>query len=159
LAMSGALGNIYWIPTFLKRLSGLPNRAVILLVVVPALIGIAGMLANGWHSDSRRERRLHTAIPLLIAGALYALLIPARHNFVLPTSALLLASGAYYAFLPTFWSIPTTIHCESAAAATLGLINSIGQLGGLVGPYLIGFLNDRTHTLTPSFCFIALAYV
>jgi MFS transporter, ACS family, tartrate transporter len=159
LAMSGALGNIYWIPTFLKRLSGLPDRTVTLLLVVPALIGIAGTLANSWHSDKRRERRLHTAIPLLVAGMMYALLIPARHNFVLATSGLLLVSGLYYAFLPTFWTIPTMILCESAAAATLGLINSIGQLGGFVGPYVIGLLNDRTHTLTASFCFIAIVYV
>ena len=46
---------------------------------------------------------------------------------------------------------------ESAAAATFGLINSIGQLGGFAGPYVIGFLNDRTHSLTASFGFIALA--
>jgi predicted MFS family arabinose efflux permease len=159
LAMSGALGNIYWIPTFLKRLSGLPDRTVTLLLVVPGLIGITGMLANSWHSDNTRERRLHTAIPLLVAGMMYGLLIPARHNFVLATSGLLLASGLYFAFLPTFWSIPTMILSESAAAATLGLINSIGQLGGFAGPYLIGLLNDRTHTLTASFCFIALVYV
>jgi nitrate/nitrite transporter NarK len=90
---------------------------------------------------------------------MYALLVAVRHNFVLVTSGLLLVSGLYYAFLPTFWAIPTMILCESAAAATLGLINSIGQLGGFVGPYFIGFLNDRTHTLTASFCFIALVYV
>ena len=48
---------------------------------------------------------------------------------------------------------------ESTAAATLGLINSIGQLGGLAGPYIIGFLNDRTHSLTASFGFIALVYI
>jgi MFS-type transporter involved in bile tolerance (Atg22 family) len=48
---------------------------------------------------------------------------------------------------------------ESAAAATFGLINSIGQLGGFAGPYVIGFLNDRTHSLTASFAFIGLAFV
>jgi len=48
---------------------------------------------------------------------------------------------------------------ESAAAAAIGLINSIAQLGGLAGPYIIGFLNDRTHSLTASFGFIALVYV
>ena len=48
---------------------------------------------------------------------------------------------------------------ESSAAATFGLINSIGQLGGLAGPYVIGFLNDRTHSLTASFAFMALVYV
>jgi MFS transporter, ACS family, tartrate transporter len=60
---------------------------------------------------------------------------------------------------PVFWSIPTMILTESAAAASFGLINSIGQLGGFAGPYIIGFLNDRTHALTASFEFIALVYV
>ena len=48
---------------------------------------------------------------------------------------------------------------ESAAAATFGLINSIGQLGGFAGSYAIGFLNDRTHSLAASFAFIAVVYV
>jgi ACS family tartrate transporter-like MFS transporter len=48
---------------------------------------------------------------------------------------------------------------EAAAAASFGLINSIGQLGGFAGNYAIGFLNDRTHSLTASFVFIALVYV
>jgi MFS transporter, ACS family, tartrate transporter len=159
LAISGTVGNIYWIPTFVKRLSGFSDRGVTTLLIIPALIGIAGMLANGWHSDKTAERRLHTAIPLLVAGSMYGLLTPARHNFALAISFLLLGSGFFYAFFPVFWSMPTMILSESAAAATFGLINSIGQLGGFAGPYLIGFFNDRTHSLTASFGFIALVYV
>ena len=159
LSLSGSLGNIYWIPTFVKRLSGFSDRGVTLLLIIPALIGIAGMLANGWHSDKTMERRLHTAIPLVAAGLMYGLLIPSRHNFAFTISFLLLGSGFFYAFLPVFWSMPTAMLSESAAAAALGLINSIGQLGGFAGPYIIGFLNDRTHSLTASFGFIALVYV
>jgi nitrate/nitrite transporter NarK len=48
---------------------------------------------------------------------------------------------------------------EAVAAVTFGLISSIGQLGGLAGNYTIGYLNDRTHSLTASFAFIALVYV
>jgi ACS family tartrate transporter-like MFS transporter len=78
LALSGSLGNIYWIPIFVKRLSGFSDRAVTSLLLVPALIGIAGMLTNGWHSDKRAERRWHTAMPLLAAGTMYGLLIGTR---------------------------------------------------------------------------------
>jgi ACS family tartrate transporter-like MFS transporter len=159
LALSGALGNIYWIPTFVKRLSGFSDRAVTWLLIIPALIGIAGMLANSWHSDKSVERRLHAAIPLLVAGVMYALVIPARHDFLLAISFLLLGSGSFLAYYPVFWSIPTMILSESTAAAAFGLINSIGQLGGFAGPYVIGLLNDRTHSLIASFAFIALVYV
>jgi ACS family tartrate transporter-like MFS transporter len=159
LVLSGSLGNTYWIPTFVKRLSGVSDRAVTSLLLVPALIGIAGTLINGWHSDKTGEQRWHAAAPLLVAGLMYAVLIPTRHEPTVVVPVLLIASGFLYAYLPVCWSIPTMILSESAAAATFGLINSIGQLGGLAGPVVIGFLNDRTHSPTASFGFIALAYL
>jgi predicted MFS family arabinose efflux permease len=159
LALTGALGTIYWIPTFLKRLSGFSNQAVTSLLMTPALLGVAGMLINGWHSDKTAERRLHTAIPLLAAGAMFALVTLFRHDMATAVFCMLLGSGVMYAYYPTFWAIPTMILSEAAAAATFGLLNSIGQLGGLAGSYTIGYLNDRTHSLTASFAFIALVYV
>ena len=139
LAISGALANIYWIPTFVKRLSGFSNRAVTSLLVVPALIGILGTLINGWHSDKTRERRWHAAIPLLAAGLMYGVLMPAQHDMPWGISFLLLGSGFWYAFYPAFWAMPTMILSESAAAATFGLITSISQLGGFAGPYVSVF--------------------
>ena len=159
LALTGALGTIYWIPTFLKRISGFSNQAVTSLLLIPALIGFVGMLMNGWHSDKTTERHWHTAIPLLVAALMFFFLTLARRDVLSAISFLLLGSGAMYAYYPTFWTIPTTMLGEAAAAATFGLINSIGQLGGLAGNYTIGVLNDRTHTLTASFGFIAFVYV
>src|SRR5262249_26206013 len=159
LAACGYLGNIYWIPIFVKRLSGSSDRAVTWFLVIPALIGIVGILANGWHSDKTKERRLHAAIPLLVGALLYSMAILERHNFVVAISFLLVGSGLVQAFYPLFWSLPTMILSESAAAASFGLINSIGQLGGLAGPYIIGLLNDRTQSVIPSFGFIALVFV
>ena len=81
-----------------------------------------------------------------------------RHEMALTIAFLLLGSGFLFAYLPTFWAIPTTMLSEAAAAAGFGLINSIGQLGGFTGNYAIGFLNDRTHSLAASFAFIAVVY-
>jgi MFS transporter, ACS family, tartrate transporter len=159
LALTGALGTVYWIPTFVKRLSGFSNQTVTSLLLIPAVMGIAGMLINGWHSDKTAERHWHTAIPLLAAGLMFSLLTVFRHEPPLAIACLLLGSGFLYAYYPTFWAIPTMMLSEAAAAATFGLINSIGQLGGFAGNYAIGFLNDRTHSLAASFAFIALVYV
>jgi len=159
LALTGALGTIYWIPTFVKRLSGSSNQTVTSLLLIPALIGIAGMLINGWHSDRTAERHWHSAIPLVAAGLMFGLLTLFRHEVPLAIAFLLLGSGFLYAYYPAFWAIPTMMLSEAAAAATFGLINSIGQLGGFAGNYAIGFLNDKTHSLAASFAFIALVYV
>jgi ACS family tartrate transporter-like MFS transporter len=90
---------------------------------------------------------------------MFGLLILVRHEVPLAIACLLLGSGFLYAYYPAFWAIPTMMLSEAAAAATFGLINSIGQLGGLAGNYTIGYLNDRTHSLSASFAFIALVYV
>jgi ACS family tartrate transporter-like MFS transporter len=157
-ALTGSLGTIYWIPTFVKRLSGSSDRWVTTMLVFPALLGIAGMLINAWHSDKTSERQWHTAIPLFAAGLMFVFLLLARHHASIGIVFLLAGSGLVYAFYPTFWTIPTLVLSESAAAATFGLINSVGQLGGFAGNYGIGFLNTRTGSLAASFGFIALVY-
>ncbi len=159
LAMTGYLGNVYWIPIFVKRVSGFSNQTVTSLLMIPALMGVLGMLINGWHSDKTNERHWHTGVPLLAAGSMFFLSTVSRHDVTLTIAFLLLGSGFLFAYFPTFWAIPTTMLSEAAAAASFGLINSIGQLGGFTGNYAIGFLNDRTHSLTASFAFIALVYV
>jgi MFS transporter, ACS family, tartrate transporter len=159
LATTGFLSNTYWIPTFVKRISGFPVRTVTSLLLIPGLLGLAAIVINGWHSDKTSERRWHAALPLLLGGLMYAALASSHLGSYSAAALLLLGSAFYYPFLPAFWAMPTAILSESAAAASIGLINSIGQLGGFAGPYLIGFLNDRTHSLTASFAVIAAAYL
>ncbi len=159
LALTGSLGTVYWIPTFVKRISGFPTQTITSLLLIPAFIGFAGMLLNGWHSDKTGERHWHSATPLLVAALMFSGLILLRHDIPVAIAFLLLGSGVMYAYFPTFWAIPTTMLGEAAAAATFGLINSIGQLAGLFGNYTIGVLNDRTHSLTATFGFIACVYL
>ena len=159
LVITGALSNIYWLPTFVKRLSGTSISVVTSLLMIPALIGFVGVLANGWHSDKTAERRWHTAVPLMASGAMYCCLILSLSNTSLAIFFLLLGSGILYAVYPVFWSLPTMILSETAAAASFGLIVSVSQIGGIVGPYVIGLLNDKTHSLAPGFAFIAVMYI
>ena len=159
LANTSNASVVFWLPTFIKRLSGLPNSTVAFLVVLPSVAALFGLLINGWHSDKTGERRWHTVVPLACVGISYLLLIPARSCFPLAMSLFTLGGGFVFAYYPAFWSMPTMILSESAAAATFGLINSVGHAGGFFGPYIIGDLSARTGSFLPAFAFIALCYL
>jgi MFS transporter, ACS family, tartrate transporter len=157
LASIGAQSALFWIPTFLQRISGLPGPQVALWVTLPGFVGIAALLANGWHSDKSGERRRHTALPLLSAGVVY-LLIAFTHSFPVVVT-LLIAGGCFYAYYPAFWPMPATFLSESAAAACFGLINSIALVGGFIGPAAVGYLNDWTKGMSAGFLFIGASYL
>jgi len=157
LAQVGAVSALFWIPTFLQRISGLPGPQVALWVSLPAIAGIAAMLVNGWHSDKSGERRWHTAVPLLFAGVIYSL-VAFTHSFPVAV-ALLIAGGCFYAYYPAFWPMPAAFLSESAAAACFGLINSIALIGGFIGPSAVGYLNDWTKGMSAAFLFIGASYL
>ncbi|MGC2766714.1 MAG: MFS transporter [Candidatus Acidiferrum sp.] len=159
LANTSNASVVFWLPTFIKRLSGLPTSKVAFLVLLPAIAGLFGLLINGWHSDNTGERRWHTVIPLTCVGVSYLLLIPASTHFPLAMTLFAMGGGFVFAYYPAFWSMPTMILSESAAAATFGLINSVGHAGGFFGPYIIGDLSTRTGSLLPGFAFIACCYL
>jgi MFS transporter, ACS family, tartrate transporter len=152
-----AVSSIYsltiWLPTFLKRASGMSDLAVTMLSILPYVAVLLAMLLNGWHSDRTNERRWHTAIPLLFGVVAFALTILAGAHFWFAFVCLIVASSAN-AFLPSFWPVPSAFLGESAAAASIGLINSIGNLGSLVTPSVIGYFLDRTHSFTPGFLYV-----
>jgi len=141
-----AYSFMFWFPTMLKRQSGLSDAHVGLYGAVPYLVAFLAMQANGWHSDRRCERRWHSAIPLFIAasGALGLISQPGSFSLVWFTMVCL-----GFAYLPSFWAIPTELLSQSAAAAAVGLINAVGTFAGFAGPYIFGYL----ITLTGSFSY------
>jgi len=159
LVMCGAQGSMFFLPMFIRRLSGLPNSTVALLVAIPSMAAMTGMLLNGWHADKTAERRWHTIIPLTCAAIAYLLLASVMHQFVVVMVLLTLSAGLLYSCHPVLWSMPTLVLSGTAAAASFGLINSLGQLGGLAGPYTVGYFNDRTGTLASAFGFIGMCYL
>src|SRR5277367_1635139 len=142
-----------WLPTFLKSTSGKSDLSVTLLSILPYVFVLFAMLFNGWHSDRTGERRWHTALPLMCGAVAFALTILAGSHFWLAFGCLIVAASAN-SFLVSFWPIPSAFLGESAAAASIGLINSIGNLGSFVTPSVIGFFLDRTHSFAPGFLYV-----
>jgi ACS family tartrate transporter-like MFS transporter len=156
-------GFSFWMPTIVKSLSGLPSLVVTLVATVPYASGLVCLLVIGWSSDRTGERRWHTMVPMLMAGAGMLLAVPlsrgglaagaASGALALGLVSLVLVGGGIYGFLPGFWSLPPWFLSGSAAAAAVGLINSVGCLGGFAGPYLVGKLTMGRESFAPGlFC-------
>jgi len=155
-----AYGLAFWLPTMLKRLSGLSDVKVTLLVILPNLLGFVAMQINGWHSDRTAERRWHTAIPLWITAA--ALLVLSLADWGTRPSLFLfsIASAGLLAFLPSFWAMPSAFLSDSAAAMATGTINCVAAgLGGFLGPALVGYQAARTHSFRSGFAVLVVALV
>jgi sugar phosphate permease len=144
MGSTGMYGFVIWFPTILKRASGLSTTTVTLLVMIPYLAGLFAMLLNGWHSDRTHERRWHTAGSLFLGGASLVLALASAPHIWIQLLFFVLFAAFVHAYQPTFWALPTALLGESAAAASIGLINCIGGLGGFVGPFIMGYLVTRT---------------
>jgi MFS transporter, ACS family, tartrate transporter len=149
---------LFWFPTLLKRMSGLSDFNLGLIGVIPYVATFLAYQINGWHSDRSKERRVHSAIPMFIAGAGLAGLLFRPGPITLTVGLFTLASvGTCY--LPTFWAIPTEILSDSAAAAAVGLINTVGSAAGFVGPFLFGYLETRSGSSTAGLALLLVCVV
>jgi len=157
-ALTGNYGIAFWLPTMLKRLSGKSDLVVTLLASLPYLLGFFVQQCNAWHSDRTHERQWHAAVPLLLSGLFLFLAIRAGSSLPLSILFFTLVGGAYYAFHPAFWTVPTEFLSDSAAAASIGFINCLGNLGGFVGPLLMGKLVMHTHTFVAGLAFLVISF-
>ena len=136
-----------WTPQLVKSLSSLYSNSMIgFLVSIPNLVGLASMIIVSRSSDHKLERRYHVAIPAIIAAGALVLLGATRSPFYSLTLLSFLAAGVYSCFGP-FWALPSEFLTGFSAAAGIALINSVGNLGGFAGPYLIGTIATRTGSL------------
>lgn len=147
-ATAGNYGIAFWLPTILKRSFKGSDLKVTLLAALPYLAGFICQQLNGWHSDRSRERRWHSAVPVLLCGLSLFLAVTEGSSLALSVTFFTMMGGAYFAFHPAFWAIPTEFLSESGAAASIGLINSVGNLGGFAGPLILGYLTARTRSFT-----------
>jgi nitrate/nitrite transporter NarK len=115
------------------------------------------MIAVGWSSDRNGERRWHTGLCLFAVCIGFFLAAWFQDNIVLALAMFCLAGAGLYGALPSFWSLPSAFLSESAAAASIGLINSIGNLGGFVGPFIVGYLVRVTGSFYGGIIYLSIS--
>ena len=149
----------FWMPQVVKSLSShYSNTMVGMLAVLPQLAGLAAMVLVSRSSDRHMERRYHAAIPALVGGIGWLLLGTTTSPVVSMLLLSLVAAGVYSIPGP-FWSLPSEFLTGYAAASGIALINSIGNLGGFVGPYGIGAIRDRTGSLYGGLAFVGVSMI
>jgi ACS family tartrate transporter-like MFS transporter len=136
-------GISLWLPKLIHSLSGVGELTIGMLSAIPYVAAAIAMVVVGLHSDHSGERRWHTALPAF-AGAI-ALVAAAYSTSVGPSIlAISVAVLAVFSVTGSFWAMPAAILSDTAAAAGIAFINSMGNLGGFVGPYVIGVVRTST---------------
>ena len=146
-------GMGFWLPQIIKAESGGTDFEVGLLSAIPYVLGAVGMVLAGRHSDRTGERRWHIALAALGGGAAFAL-SGVLHGLAPSLIALSLAMLGLASMFGPFWTLATSSIRGVGAAARIALINSVGNIGGFVGPYLLGYISDATRSFTLGLIFI-----
>jgi MFS family permease len=151
-------GLSFFLPQIIKGFGGLSNVQIGFINAFPYLVGAVAMLFWTRASDARKERKWFLLIPL--ACIFVGLVLAAETSSPVPKmAAVTLAAFGIFSALPTFWTLPTAILSGTAAAAGIAWINSIGNLGGYIGPTIFGALKDRMGNDIYAVIFLALLSV
>jgi MFS transporter, ACS family, tartrate transporter len=153
LSVTVGYGTTFFLPQIVKGL-GLSNFMTGLVSAIPYLVGMIALLVWGWSSDRSGDRRWHLILASVIGGVGYAAAGAAGSSFwSLP--AMCLALVGIYGTRPTFWPLPSIFLSGTAAAGGIALINSIGNLGGYVGPFVVGWIKESTNSFQMALYFLA----
>jgi ACS family tartrate transporter-like MFS transporter len=137
-----------WLPKILSDVSGFKGMQLSAITMVPFLAALVGMILIGNHSDRTGERKWHAAGCSLSAAIGIGLAAFSQHSTLLIVLAFALSQIGQRSILSVFWAIPPMFLGGTAAAASIALINSIGNLGGWVGPTVVGWLRTGRQDYT-----------
>ena len=158
LAAAGFYGYSFWAPQIVKSLTGSSDLAVGVILGAISAVTIAAMVLNSVHSDCTDERPWHVAVPLLVMGAGFVGCALLSEPGLAVLSLALVPIGHCAAYGP-FWSMPTRFLSGAPAAAGIALVVTIANVGGFLGPTLIGTMKDRFNTHGPAFILLAACAV
>jgi len=144
LIVTGNQAILFFLPSITNAMKGVSVTWATVVAVLPYVCSVAGILLNGYWSSRTGERRWHTAVPILLTSVSLALAILSGDHIALVVTFFCLVGFSFQAYLPVLWTLPTAFLGKAAAATAIGTINSFGNLGGFVGPYIFGYLKTAT---------------
>src|SRR3954463_5450309 len=135
-------GLSFWVGEIVDNISGLSDVGKGFVTAIPYTVAIVGLVLISRRSDRTGDRKGHVSACLAIAAVAFVV-----STVVSPVAAIAALAVGFFFLLcahPVFWTMPAAMLSGTAAAAGIALINSIGNLGGFVGPYLVGLVQDAT---------------
>lgn len=147
-------GMQFWLPQIVKAF-GLTNAQTGFVTAIPYLFGTVAMILWARRSDATRERVFYVGTPFFVT----ALALGISSHVTNPTMTMVvltLAAIGIFCIFAVFWTLPTAWLSGAAAAGAIALINSIGNLAGFGGPYLIGWAKEATGSTSTGLLFLAV---
>ena len=158
LCIMGGYGLMLWMPTIMKTLGVGSARAGVLLMI-PNFVAVFALIYAGWLSDRLQKRKVIVFVSFMagLIGLLGLLWLAHAHiaSVWLTILFMTIITAAGFAKYPGLWAIPTQILPPGASGLAIAVIGLVGNLGGLTGPWLVGYLRVTTHSFLAGFLALA----
>jgi ACS family tartrate transporter-like MFS transporter len=152
-------GVSFWLPQIVQSQSDWPSWGVALVASVPYVVAAVGMVGVGARSDRTGERRWHVAVPALVGALGFVAAATGPLTVAFSLTALSTAALGIWGALGPFWALPTAFLRGTAAAGGIALVNAVGNIGGFVGPTVVGYALDATGNFAAGLWVLAAGLV
>lgn len=139
----GFYSVVFWIPQIVKSVGNHDNLVTTLLSGIPYVFTTFAVILVSRHSDKSGERKKHLSF-CLVASSLGFYISSVATGLPFALVGLSLATGGLLAAMPVLWTFPISMFSGAAAATAIATINSVGALGGVIGPSVIGYAAEKT---------------
>jgi MFS transporter, ACS family, tartrate transporter len=152
-------GVFLFLPKMLREASGFGGFKLSAITAIPFAVALVGMVLIGRHSDRTGERKQHVAACALTGALGLALAAASRESVPMIVLSFTIAQLGQRAIQSVFWAIPPAFLGGTAAAAGIAMVNAVGNLGGFVGPWTVGYLRRWSESYTAGLLLMAAALV
>jgi MFS transporter, ACS family, tartrate transporter len=154
MSVTANYGIVFFMPQIVKGI-GLSNTMTGLVSSLPYFIGTIGLIGWGWSSDRNKERRWHL-IAASVLGAIGLAFAGWSGSSYWALLGMAAATAGIYGSRAAFWPMPSMFLTGTAAAGAIAMINAVGNLGGYVGPFVVGWIKDSTQRFDAGLYFLAV---